>query len=136
MHLSVISPQKTVLETECLQVSVPTTTGIITILPRHTALYSILKPGDVIVKTEAKKTETLVVNGGFVSVLQNKVTLLTDFGIHIEDIDEEIVKEAKKRAEKAMEEKLSDEHFATNKAELFKALLQLSAIRRHKSKTL
>ena len=135
MTLSIISPDKKILETDCLQVTVPTTTGIITILPHHTPLYSLLAPGDVIVKSD-HKSDTLVVNSGFVAVAKNKVTLLTDFGIRLEEIDEEIIKEAKQRAEKAMADKVSEEQFTTNKAELFKALLQLNAVKRHKSKTL
>lgn len=135
MQLAIISPEKKILETECTGVTIPTAEGLITVLPHHTPLYSLLAPGEVLVKN-GQQTSTIVVNGGFVTVVNNKVTLLPDFGVRIEDIDEEIISQARERAEKAMEERVSDESYATNRAELFKALLQLKAIKKHHSKTL
>ncbi len=134
MSLSVISSEKVVLETQCEAVTVPTTSGIITILPHHTGLYSLISPGDVILKNKSGDRETLIVNGGFISVFDNRVVLLTDFGIRLEDIDESIIAQAKERAEKAMEDRTSEENFAAAQAELFKALLQLKAVQRHQPK--
>ncbi len=137
LSLSVISPEKKIIELECSEITIPTTTGLITVLPEHAPLYSLLEPGEVLARTESKDVYSLVVTRGFISVMNNKVTLLTEFGIKSEDIDEQIVAEAKRKAEEAMKEKVSQETFIESQAELVKALQQLKVAhkRQHQPKT-
>lgn len=54
MKLKISSPSKVIYEWEIKQISLPTESGIITILPNHTPLVTALKPG--IVKISPEKT--------------------------------------------------------------------------------
>ncbi len=45
MHLTLVSPQETIFQWEVLKVTIPTEIGMITVLPKHIPLGSIVKPG-------------------------------------------------------------------------------------------
>jgi F-type H+-transporting ATPase subunit epsilon len=62
----------------------------------------------------------------------NTLTIMTDLAAYEKDIDERAVEEAKKRAEEALEQKLSDEEYAETLAVLEKSLAQLRIKRRHR----
>lgn len=132
LSLSVVSPIKKVTEIECKLVTVPTKNGIITILPSHMSLFSILDTGEVIAKTVDGKEQIILVSGGFVSVVRDKVTLLVDFGIHSDEMDEKLILEAKARAEKMIEEAKSENISKTAMADLLHANLQLKFLPKHK----
>jgi len=133
LTLSIVSPEKKITETECQQVTVPTAMGEITVLPEHAPLFSVLSPGEILVRESDKQTRSIVVSGGFLSVHKNKVIVLADFGIPTEEIDEKKILDAKARAEEAMKEKKSDEAFALAEGELYKALLQLKVAQKKKT---
>jgi len=57
---------------------------------------------------------------------------MTDLATYAQDIDEKAVEDAKKRAEAALEQTLSDEEYAETLANLEKSLAQLRVKRRHK----
>lgn len=133
LNLSVVSPVKTVLQTECSQITVPTQSGLITILPSHAPLFSLLHQGEVVVVDENKKPTHLFVAGGFVSVTKNKVILLVDYGIHSDELDEKIILEAKERAEKVIAESKNESLTKIAQADLLHASLQIQFLNRHKN---
>lgn len=45
MHLTLISPQETIFEWAVAKATIPTEAGVITVLPHHIPLGSIVKPG-------------------------------------------------------------------------------------------
>jgi F-type H+-transporting ATPase subunit epsilon len=70
------------------------------------------------------------VQGGFLEVQPNVVTVLADTAIRAHDLDEAKALEAKAKAEDAMRAKLSAEEIAKAQAELAAAAAQLQAIQR------
>jgi F-type H+-transporting ATPase subunit epsilon len=125
LSLSVISPEKKILDIECKKVTVPTKSGLITILPQHASLSSILKAGEITITKENNEIEHVIVSGGFINVDKNIISLLVDFGIHSKDLDEKIILEAKARAEKVLSEAKSESITKTALADLLHANLQL-----------
>lgn len=130
--LSVVSPVKKITEIKCRQVTVPTQDGLITILPSHISLFSLLSNGEVIAKDENGRDELIVVSGGFVSVANDNVMLLVDFGVHSDELDEKIIMEAKARAEKMIEESKDENISKSAAADLLHANLQLRFLPKHK----
>jgi len=109
--------------------------GELGIYPRHTPLFTQIKPGAVRIKVPGQAAEELVfVQGGFLEVQPHKVTVLADTAIRAHDLDEVKAMEAKKRAEDAMLNKESDETMASAQAELSVALAQLEAIRKFRNR--
>lgn len=133
LHIEVITPEKVVYEGEIDEVVVPTTTGQIGILPNHASLLSRVASGELIIKQHGRE-HLLAVHGGFLEVGENKVTILADYAVRSEDIETAKVLEAKKRAEKLMQEKSNDRDFAQAESELRRALLELKVAERRKSR--
>lgn len=130
LTLTVTSPVKKITELKCKKITVPTQSGLITILPKHASLYSILSSGEVVAEDESGRDHNIIVSGGFVSVSNDDVSLLVDFGIHSDDLDEKIILEAKERAEKMIEEHKEDNLTKVAQADLLHANLQLQFLSR------
>ena len=131
LHLKVVTPEKLLLDEEVSQVNVSTEQGQIGILPNHANLMAKLEPGELVIK-KGGKVDTLAIGDGFLQVSNNTLTVMTDLATYAEDIDERAVEEAKKRAEQALEQTLSDEEYAETLAALEKSLAQLRIKRRHR----
>jgi F-type H+-transporting ATPase subunit epsilon len=122
--LIIISPQKPVLETEAQSVTFFTTEGQITVLPGHMSVFSTMSPGEVIVRGTDGET-SLVVGGGFANITHDSVTLLTEFGTRSDDIDQEQVMEAKRRAEEILKEQADTKTSALAQVSLARSLMEL-----------
>lgn len=131
LHLKIVTPEKLLIDEEVSQVNAPTEEGEIGILPNHVNLMAKLKPGELVIKKGGKE-ERLAIGDGFLQMTDNTLTVMTDLATYAQDIDEKAVEEAKKRAEQALEQKLSDEEYAETLANLEKSLAQLRIKRRHK----
>lgn len=113
--------------------NVSTEEGEIGILPHHTNLMAKLSPGELVIK-RGPKVESMAVGDGFLQVADNTLTVMTDLATYAQDIDERAVEEAKKRAEQALSQTLSDEEYAETLANLEKSLAQLKVKRRHRAR--
>ena len=105
LNLKLITPARTVLEEEVEEVVAHTLEGEITILANHTPMVTVLKPGELLIKTDGKKTP-LAVAGGIIEVFNNTLIVLADTAEHLKEID---LKRAEERA-KELAEKLKDKN--------------------------
>ena len=123
-NLDIISPEGQIFSGEVDQVSVPTETGEITILPHHADLYGKVTTGEAIIH-KGNKTEYIAILGGFVEVNKGAVTILSDYAVPTDKISLAAAKEAKDRAERLLQEKESEKDFALIERDLQKAILEL-----------
>src|SRR6202171_6413992 len=108
IHVDVVSAEEQIFSGEAEFVVLPGVEGELGIFPRHTPLFTQIKPGAVRIKIPGQAQEGLVfVQGGFLEVQPHKVTVLADTAIRAHDLDEVKALEAKKRAEDAMANKES-----------------------------
>ena len=89
-------------------VVIPAADGEIGILDRHVPLLALLKPGPLRVVNGADE-DVFYVSGGFVDVGRDAddktiVTVLADSGEHAADIDEAQAEEARREAERQVEQ--------------------------------
>lgn len=129
--LEIITPEKVVYKDEVQEVIVPTVNGEIAILPNHIDLITQLNPGELIVQ-KGTSQQYLAVTGGFLEVSDNKISVLADYAIKAQDIEVARALEAKKRAEKIMTEKTTDNELKIAQGELIKAILELKIATKHK----
>ena len=127
----IITPEKIVFQDEVNEVIVPTTTGEVSILPYHATLLSQIAPGELIIKKDNKQ-HSLAITGGCLDVNNNKVHILADYAVRSEDIEIAKAQEAHKRAEKAMQEKGTDQDFAMAEAQFRRAILELKVAHKRK----
>ena len=132
INFEIVTPEKTVLKEEVLQLTVPTKMGEITVLPNHIPLVAGLMPGVIEIKKTNNEIEMMAVSGGFIEVLPDKVVILADTAERAADIDEARAEEARKRAESLMAEKREDVDFSAVQAKIAKELARVKAVRRHK----
>jgi F-type H+-transporting ATPase subunit epsilon len=135
INVDVVSAEEQIFSGEAEFVILPGVDGELGVYPRHTPLFTQIKPGAVRIKMPDSTEEVLVfVQGGFLEVQPHKVTVLADTAIRAHDLDEVKALEAKKRAEEAMANKDSSTSMATAQAELSIAMAQLEAIRKFKNR--
>jgi F-type H+-transporting ATPase subunit epsilon len=131
IHVEVVSLTESVFSGDAEFVVLPGVMGELGIYPKHAPLITQIKPGEVRIKVPGQEEEQIVfVQGGFLEVQPDVVTVLSDTAIRAHDLDEAQALEAKQRAEDAMQNKTSKEEIATAEAELAGALAQIAAIRR------
>jgi len=135
IHVDVVSAEEQIYSGEAEFVVLPGIEGELGVYPRHTPLFTQIRPGAVRIKVPDKAQEEFVfVQGGFLEVQPNKVTVLADTAIRAHDLDEAKALEAKTRAEEAMANQDSVENLAAAQAELSSALAQIEAIRKMRNR--
>jgi F-type H+-transporting ATPase subunit epsilon len=131
LKVEVVSAEEAIFSGEAEFVVLPGVMGELGIYPRHTPLLTQIRPGAVRMKLPGQAQEELVfVQGGYLEVQPQQVTVLADTAIRAKDLDEKAALEAKRAAEEAMANKTNAEELAKAEAELSAALAQLEAIRK------
>ena len=79
MNLEILTPEKKLYSGEVYGVQMPGISGLFEVLDKHAPLVSALKPGRVkVLKDKNNQVVNFDIKGGFVEVLNNKVTLLAE----------------------------------------------------------
>jgi F-type H+-transporting ATPase subunit epsilon len=135
IKVDVVSAEEMIFSGDAEFVVLPGIMGELGIYPRHVPLLTQIRPGAVRMKLPNQADEELVfVQGGFLEVQPNHVTVLADTAIRAHDLDEKAAMEAKRLAEEAMQNKTSKEEVAKAEAELTVAMAQIEAIRRARNR--
>jgi len=131
IRVEVVSAEASIFSGDAEFVVLPGVMGELGIFPKHTPLITQIKPGTVRIKVPGQAEEQVVyVQGGFLEVQPDVVTVLSDTAIRAQDLDEAKALQAKQSAEEAMQNKTSKEDIARAEGELAGAMAQLAAIRR------
>jgi len=129
--LSIITPENVVFKDEVDEIIVPTVNGEIAILPNHINLLTQINPGELIVK-KGSSNQSLAITGGFLEVNNNQVSIVANYAVKAQNIEVAKAQEAKRRAEKIMSEKATDNELKIAQGELIKAILELKVATKHK----
>ncbi len=85
MNLEILTPEKKIYSGEVYGVQMPGISGSFEVLEKHAPLVSALKAGRVkVLKDKQNHTISYDIQGGFVEVLNNKVTVLVEGATAIE----------------------------------------------------
>src|SRR5690625_6158166 len=103
LKVSVVTPDGPVISGDFEMVSVTAENGQIGVLPGHIPLVAPLKIDSVRLKHENTE-EVVVVNGGFLEVRPDEVSILAPSAERASDIDVARAEEARLRAEKLLEQ--------------------------------
>ncbi|GAB6273631.1 MAG: F0F1 ATP synthase subunit epsilon [Peptococcaceae bacterium] len=122
--LEVVTPQRKVFRDDVEFVIVPGAEGELGFLPRHTALVSNLKIGEIRVVHEGKKYKGFLA-GGFVEVRDSRVTIFTRAAERSEEIDRARAEAARERAEKRLAARTPDIDIARAEFAIKRALTRL-----------
>ena len=103
IRLEIVTPDSTVYSDIVDHVVVPTANGKVDLYQHHAPLIDRLEPSDIKIQKDGK-IEYLAVGSGFVEVYAEKVSIITDQAILVEDDKQEDIDEAVKRAQDALDE--------------------------------
>ena len=86
MILRVVTPTKTLVDAEVVEVTAPGVAGQLGVLPQHATFLGQLEAG-VVGFTASGKRERIVISGGYAEVVDDVVTILADDAEFAESID-------------------------------------------------
>lgn len=129
LTLEIVAPGAIVYSAAVQMVTLPGCEGQIGIYPRHVPLLTRIVPGEIIVRRDGQD-EFLAVGEGLVEVTGERVSIITDMAIRVEDINEAAAEEARQRAAARRRDTIADEEVATVNASLARSLAQLRVKRR------
>jgi len=130
LQLEIVTPEATVYSEAVEMVTLPAVEGQMGVLPLHVRLVTQLVPGELIVRKDGHD-DFLAVGEGLVEVTNDRVSIVTNMAVAIDNIDEAAAEEARERAAARLREKLSSEEVASVNAAMARSLAQLHVKRRH-----
>ena len=104
IRLEIVTPGGVAYSEEVEHAVIPTANGKVDILQHHAPLIDRLVPADVKVVNKDKKIDYLAIGSGFVEVYAEKIYIITDQAILVDEDDDAEIEAAIKRAEDALEE--------------------------------
>ena len=125
LTLEIVTAERVVLQDENVDMVVaPSVDGEVGILPNHAPLLTVLETGELRVK-KGTDEQSIIVSGGFLEVLEDKVTILADVAERQEEIDVAAAEEARGRAQSALTNRDQD----TADLAAAQAAMRLAALR-------
>ena len=110
---------------------VPGVEGELGVLTLHAPLLTMIQPGVLRIVKGGDEVE-MAITGGFIEVRQNRVTILADAAERAEEIDTVRAEEARRRAQRRLEERVAEEDLARAEASLARALARLKVVERRR----
>ena len=133
LKLDVVSATGMVYSGEADIVVAPASEGEVGVLPSHAPLMTTLSAGEVLVRNGAAETY-VAISGGFLEVLENKVTVLADSAEEASRIDVERAEAALKRAQERLAQQPKDQELEQALAALSRAQVRIKLARRHRER--
>ena len=125
LTLEIVTPEKRVYEGSVGTVVLPTREGEIGILEGHIPLVSILEAGEIQIEKDGKH-DFIAVDRGYIQIIADKISVLTEAAIDVEQIDVEQVKEARARAETALEAAKNEQDIDPSEMDRLEAQLRFT----------
>jgi len=132
IKFEIVTPERVVLREEITQITLPTRTGEITVLPNHIPLVASLMPGVIHLKKKNGDEEIMAISGGFLEVSKDKVVILADTAERAEELDAARLETARQRAAEIKEKARQGEKvdFAEVNAAIERELARTKAVKK------
>ena len=129
LQLSIVTPERLVLDEDVDQVNVPGVEGDLGILCDHAPVLTTMRPGRFSYELPGEKGREaihMIVSGGYLEVTDNRVIVLAEAVEFLDEIDKERAKASLMKAEEALSNTdLSDDEFIEAQNRLFRAIARL-----------
>jgi F-type H+-transporting ATPase subunit epsilon len=130
IQVDIVSAEGEIFSGPASMVFLPASEGDIGVAPRHAPLLTLLRPGEVRVRTPEGEEHHFFVGGGALEVQPKKVTVLADTAARAKDLDEAAAVAARQRAEEVLSGQADKLTQAEALAELARAVAQIKMIER------
>src|SRR5208337_1476726 len=133
IELSVVTPERQLLQENVVEVIIPGLDGELGILPGHAPLITELGIGELRYRTAASSQPILLaVLSGFAEVLPDRVTLLAETAERAEEIDLSRAEAAKARAEKRLASNDTNIDWDRATVALQRAVIRIQVAKKHR----
>ena len=102
--------------------------GDLGITPGHAPLLTELRPGPIRLITAGGEEEVFFVSGGFLEVQPHQIKILADTALRADDMNEAAAEEARRQAEKALENQSGEFDYSRAATQLAEAAAQLRTL--------
>lgn len=102
-NTQILTPEGRLFDEEVTGVRVPGEMGSFEVKTLHANIISSLEVGEILVRKATGEEQKFSVTGGFVEMVDNKLTLLAEAAEPVEEIDVDRAREAKERARKRLD---------------------------------
>jgi len=132
LSLEIVTAERMVLDDHGIDVVIaPGAVGELAILPQHAALITPLVAGELRVR-KGPEENAYFVAGGFLQILNDKVTILADAAEHAEEIDIARAEDARRRAQETLTRRHEQPNVIAAEAALRRSLLRLRVAERRR----
>ena len=133
IKVDIVTAEQLVYSEDVDVVIVPGVDGEMAVLPSHAPLMTMIKPGELRLKTGAEEI-LMAVTGGFLEVRPDRITIMADAAERAEDIDISRAEAAKRRAEERLKGAVTEVDTARAEASLRRSLIRLQVVQKRKRK--
>lgn len=131
-QLEITTPERIAFSDQVEMVVAPSASGVVGILHGHVPLFTRLVEGEVKITRDGEDSY-LAIGGGFLEVTPDKSIILVTSAYHAEEINEQEVIEAKKRAEEALASKPTGAALIEAQSSFKRSIIAMKVMRRHKT---
>ena len=135
IHCDIVSAEEEIFSGLVEMVIAAGTEGDVGVAYGHAPLLTSLQPGPIRVIKQNGEEEVYYVSGGFLEVQPYAVTVLADTALRADDMDEAAALDAKKDAEKRMQDQSTEFDYASAATQLAEAAAQLRTLQAIRKRT-
>lgn len=136
MEIIIATPNGVIYDKKAVSITIPTESGIITVLDEHQPMISLLKAGEIIINEEYNNNEFLLsVSTGLLEIQpESHIYIMADTAERAEDIDIKLAEDAMLKAKKELEKSdhIEDVDFARLQAMIDKELARITVGRKYR----
>lgn len=132
LRLEIVTPERLAFSEDVRWVTLPGISGVMTVLPKHAPLMSLLQPGELVIHRPTGEEILYAVGGGVVEVRPDKVVVLADAAEREDEIDIARAEAARQRAERLLKEGVPPERRRELQLSLQKSYVRLRVARRRR----
>ena len=101
LHVRVITPKRVIKETDATSVTAPGSEGEMTILPRHTNIFSMLQDGLVTIRNKGSE-ESFAIGSGYLETNGKDLNILVSRAAGQDELDQKEIERAMEQAKQAL----------------------------------
>jgi F-type H+-transporting ATPase subunit epsilon len=129
LTVEIVTPDRRAYEGTADKVTLPTALGSIGILPGHQPITAVISAGEVILTIDGKVTR-LAIDQGFVRVVADKVSVVTEAAVDEAKIDLKSVENAEVRARQAVEAARNQKEYDPAEVAKMEQILRFALVQR------
>lgn len=133
LTFEIVTAEKMVYSDQVDIVVAPGVMGEMALLPSHAPIMTMLQPGEIMVRKDGEE-QSLFIGGGFLELMNDKVTVLADAAERAEEIDVARAEAAMKRAEERKAAHAAEFDAARAEAALRRSLIRIRVAAKKKAR--